>query len=394
MTAHLTFVAAATLFMGGCANLVTVDRQTKLPFDGNSEGIAIHLDAKQRVAFAKQFGVVCAEPSPDALSTIAASFGAGVSIPSQGAATIANSLTEAGSNIGLRTQSITLMRDTLYRICELYYGRALNGVQVMHLLGRSQDLTAAVLAIEQLTGTVAARQVVLGGSSAASAASSVSHTEALVEAAKENEKQKNEELEKAKGEQTKQQQAHDKAKADFEADPDNEGKKAALSEAATKLDAAKSDVAVKKAVADEAKKTREALEKARSAALTQAAAMSTTQGSFAPPVIVPDRVQLTEQTVTPIAQAVTHIVDSVVKKDNTTDSCLAMMTDVSPILRAQKLAADATVEGDKKVAQTTAEMVSAAYTWAVQFCMNALNARLQKEGGQPVATAATAPKRQ
>src|SRR6266851_2808607 len=93
----------------GCANITTLDRRTELPARAakEPEGLAIHLDAKQRLVFSGPRGV-CAEPSPDALSAVASSFGAGISVPSQGAGSVAQALQESAASIGLRTQSITL----------------------------------------------------------------------------------------------------------------------------------------------------------------------------------------------------------------------------------------------------------------------------------------------
>jgi len=77
--------------------------------------------------------MVCTEPSPDALSAFASAIGAGASVPTQGAASASGALHEAAASIGLRTQSITLMRDSLYRLCEAYYNGQLSKAQVMLL---------------------------------------------------------------------------------------------------------------------------------------------------------------------------------------------------------------------------------------------------------------------
>jgi hypothetical protein len=145
----------------------------------DGKGLAIHLDAQQRLVVfsANRY---CAEPSPDALAAYAASLGlSGSVLPTKSAAASAAMNSVAGS-IGLRTQSITLMRDTLYRICEQRLSNSISDEQVAVLLARSQDLTAVILAIEQLTGAVAAPSVALttaGGSSAL--ASLTANTQAL-----------------------------------------------------------------------------------------------------------------------------------------------------------------------------------------------------------------------
>ncbi len=173
---------------GGCANFETLERSTRLPH----HGLAIHLDAPQRLVFSDKDGNLCAEPSPDALQAYAASLGAGISAPSYGAASLAYALEASSASIGLRTQSITLMRDALYRICEASHNGSLVHGDVVQLLERSQDLTLGVLAIEQLTGAVVARQAILTSAANASAAANISNTQASL-----NNAMANEELKKA-----------------------------------------------------------------------------------------------------------------------------------------------------------------------------------------------------
>jgi uncharacterized protein YjbI with pentapeptide repeats len=132
-------------------------------------GTAIHLDGVQRVVFANNTGQLCAEPSPDALQSYAAAVGLGASKPGLGDANIAAALQTGSGSIGLRTQSITLMRDALFRICESAYNGFIKPLDVSQLLERSQDETLGILAIEQLTGAVGARQLALSGASTAGA---------------------------------------------------------------------------------------------------------------------------------------------------------------------------------------------------------------------------------
>lgn len=148
----------------GCANFNT-DRSTEIPAkskdgtDGGS-GKLVHLDAQQRVVITNGLGSICAEPSPDALAAYASAVGLGGSVPGKGAASIAQALQSTAGSIGLRTQSITLMRDALYRLCEAYSNKVVSPIMMPTLLARSLDLTAVIVAIEQLTGAVAASQVV------------------------------------------------------------------------------------------------------------------------------------------------------------------------------------------------------------------------------------------
>ena len=185
MKSNRTLAIAASMLIAttltGCANLFTLKRTTPIKDD-----TAIHLDAQQRLVLftKKEFTrekdtdeqentgegtgkqkktdkekyytkyTYCAEPSPDAISSYAASLGFDLSDPNQGEVSVAHEVGSAPNNMGLRTESITLMRDVFYRICEAYNNGGLTERQVSELFRRSQNLNAVVLAVEQLTGTV------------------------------------------------------------------------------------------------------------------------------------------------------------------------------------------------------------------------------------------------
>lgn len=167
------------LMSARCANMHTVGRTTQIPETG---GVAIHLDAQQRLVVASA-EAYCAEPSPDALSSYAASLGLGVSTPSNEAVSVTQALQSSTGSIGLRTQSITLMRDALYRMCEASRNNKLENWEVAAFLRRSQDLTAVVLAIEQLTGPLIANQILLKSDARAAAnATLLSNQDALNQA--------------------------------------------------------------------------------------------------------------------------------------------------------------------------------------------------------------------
>jgi hypothetical protein len=226
MNARHALLAIFAVALAGCANLSTVDRRSELP-DG---GKAVHLDAPQRIAFSNSKGWVCAEPSPDALQAYASSLGLGVTSPSANSASIAQSLSTSAGSIGLRTQSITLMRDALFRICELYYNDAISKDGAIQLLERSQDLTMGILAIEQLTGAVTAQQVVLTNSSAASAAAAINDTQ--------------KELDKAQADEAAKQTAADTAQTALEA------QKKVVADKTTAWNTAKADPTAKATQAD------------------------------------------------------------------------------------------------------------------------------------------------
>lgn len=319
----------------GCANLTTVDRTTSLPNKDGPDGKAIHLDAKQRLVVAKSFGAVCAEPSPDALSAFASALTAGVADARKTSVTVGSSLSETAASIGLRTQSITLMRDMLYRICEAYYGRAIDGPQVMQLLGRSQDRAIAALAIEQLTGVVSARQAALGTASSAAAMSNLQNVQSLLDAARADEAEKNAKLTQAteardkKGEEIQAKQAELANAADSE--------RAQLQAELDQLKAEKSSadqlVTLQKSSADDAKKNREMIEKARNSAYTS---VTTTANGTAALSDAITSATMDQKNTEAIANAVKQIVHETLKKSYIVDGCFALISRNRPKPKDEK----------------------------------------------------------
>lgn len=146
-----------------CANLDSIYRRTAVHrrYSGTSVDM-LFVDAKQRaIAIGSPTGgplEVCAEPSPDALSAYAASIsGEGQSEAVKAA--IKAAFGESAGSFGLRTQSITLLRDYMYRICEAYRNGKYDSHQVAVIHRRFQTVMVGLLAIEQLTGAVVASQV-------------------------------------------------------------------------------------------------------------------------------------------------------------------------------------------------------------------------------------------
>lgn len=164
-------VGSVAVALTGCGNLNTAYRSE------TSDGLkAISIDAKQRFAFIKtdakkNTAIVCPEPSPDALSA------GGVSISIDGSkASVADlkaalGTAEQTATIGLRTQSIQLLRDQLAYLCLLRMsdpeGGGLNAREYLTLFKRYQVATLGVLAIEQLTGVVKSPPVTVSASGSA-----------------------------------------------------------------------------------------------------------------------------------------------------------------------------------------------------------------------------------
>ena len=158
------------IYLMGCAKLTHYTNQKDL-LKSDDNASVVFIDAKQRAVIAsnivfgdEKYRAFCTEPSPDALSTFAASQGFSLTKPD--ALDIAQflSISEGAGSIGLRTQSIQLMRDAMYRLCEGYLAGALSDLSWQTLHRRLQSTMVAILAIEQLTGTVRPQNVTLSGS--------------------------------------------------------------------------------------------------------------------------------------------------------------------------------------------------------------------------------------
>jgi hypothetical protein len=154
-------IAVGALSLVSCAsigNLAAVNKKETLGSGfGSKSPAGVFIDAEQRAVLSNQrtdrdLRVVCAEPAPDALSAIAAQAGVSVSDISN-AVSAEGGVSEAAANIGLRTQTIQTLRDGFYRVCEAYMN-GLSEEQYSIMLRRFQTNMIALLAIEQLTGSV------------------------------------------------------------------------------------------------------------------------------------------------------------------------------------------------------------------------------------------------
>ena len=299
-----------------------VDRNGSSRLEGS--GLAIHLDAPQRLAFTKP-GFVCAEPSPDALQAYASSLGSGLNIPNTASAAVANALSTSSGSIGLRTQSITLMRDHLYRICEAAYSGSITDLDVAQLLRRSQDMTLGILAIEQLTGAVVARQVAISTSANADASANLAATQQSLAAAREEERLAKEASSEAEAKQAAQQKVVDAQQGvvnNAQPGPDKDRAEEDLKKEKKQLQL-DTDAAIdaKKNYEDAQEITKEIeknLGKAMATARTAAAGKAELSGGD-----YSSRVDAA--TAKDISQAATTIVDKIIFKSHLVDSCISII---------------------------------------------------------------------
>lgn len=329
MYQHALLAALSLSLLGGCANLSTVSRTSALP----DSAVAVHLDSAQRLVYANKNGFLCAEPTPDALQSYANAFGGSAGTRSNEAVSLSNAFTANAMGVGLHTQSITLMRDILYRICEQSHNGRLSNMDVTQLLQRAQDLTLGVLAIEQLTGAVTARQPMLINTAASSAASAINDTQAQLEIARKREEAGKAALEAATSGQTAAKTALDAADAALAAEktkPAGEQDADAIAALSEKVAALQSELTLREGAtqaADASYKSAVAATRAIEAMAEGrvASANSATGGAgvFADPG---SRTGLDKAATEKIAAATVDIVKAVINKGHLTDSCMNFFT--------------------------------------------------------------------
>ena len=120
----------------------------------------------------------CAEPSPDVFSVVAQALSAGGTFGQtadpkaiEAALSMAFSSSEQGSTIP-RTQTINMLRELMYRTCERWLNGELGDTEMPIQAARDQRLMVSILAIEQLTGAVTPKPVVIGSSAKSGAGGS------------------------------------------------------------------------------------------------------------------------------------------------------------------------------------------------------------------------------
>jgi len=112
---------------------------------------------------------VCAEPSPDALQSLVSS---GKEFSAEHSGTLIKLLDERSERseyVGLRTQTIQLLRDAYFRLCEAFLNDGIDAITYDVLQRRFQSQVVALLAVEQLTGAATAQQVSGKGTTASNA---------------------------------------------------------------------------------------------------------------------------------------------------------------------------------------------------------------------------------
>jgi hypothetical protein len=162
-------VLFASLMLSACSG-GTIFKQSAI---GDVEVLSI--DARQRLVLngRDQNGkrIVCSEPSPDAIAAQAAALAASGASPNGVNAGLAASLSESVGSIAMRTQTIQLLRDGYFRICEARLNGQIDEDEYQRTLRFIDEFIVAVSAIEALGGRVVAPAITIGAKGNASVTS-------------------------------------------------------------------------------------------------------------------------------------------------------------------------------------------------------------------------------
>jgi hypothetical protein len=144
-------VIIVILVVSGCnrPHLKTISIDDSAP-----SGISV--DARQRLVIVTDKGgpehnqrVICAEPSPDAFLALAASGKADVAFAGKEIGAQAAIAQKIGA-IGKRTQTIQLLRDSLYRACEAYMNGVIEKNEYRRIMAAYDELLITLVAVESL----------------------------------------------------------------------------------------------------------------------------------------------------------------------------------------------------------------------------------------------------
>lgn len=313
------------LCLAGCGNFMSIHRENDISPSGDGGARLTLADAKQRAVISSRKAagqtVVCAEPSPDVMQALAASNSLAFTDEKR-TAQIANQLSDSAANIGLRTQSIQLLRDGMYRLCEGYAGGALTATEFSSLQRRYQNLMLGLLAIEQLTGAVSGPQTAITTGGMASVGALQAELKTL-EAAWKTESDALSDLEKAhqiaKQEMVKAKSSLQAIDEKIKAAEDDDSKKELLKERETaeadvltknaETDRLARNISTQKALVDSAKHAIQSAQAKVSAATSSQAQFNQMRAAHDPKVTAE------------VANGVQKIVTTVISTSFTQESC-------------------------------------------------------------------------
>lgn len=139
---------------GGCADS-TIHKRSSI-----ADVETLSLDAKQRVVFAGQRQdypgerILCTEPMPDALVARAAVLSASGNFSQTGGlgggGGAAGGSSESAASLSFRNESIQMLRDGYFRLCEAYMNGALTKTQYQDMITNADTFMVVISALQTL----------------------------------------------------------------------------------------------------------------------------------------------------------------------------------------------------------------------------------------------------
>ncbi|MDZ4253388.1 MAG: hypothetical protein U1A72_12545 [Sulfuritalea sp.] len=111
--------------------------------------------------------ILCTEPSPDVATTLANSFGVGVSILGQGSLSLSAQQVEGLVQLGERTAAIQLLRDKMYQTCLAYANGAVSGTMYTLIMSRLDDTIVTLSLGDNAAGAFGRKLAGIGGEATA-----------------------------------------------------------------------------------------------------------------------------------------------------------------------------------------------------------------------------------
>ena len=155
----LVGAAAMLAALGACDHV----RQHNVSRDGNELTVVEGNMADHLTLVGKRDSVdpvVCMSPSPDAIKATALSLAAGGGTPKAGGNAALGTSTSSAF-VGLRNQTVQLLRDGYYRLCEAYINKAISREQYNLAIVNMPQVFALMMTIDAVAGAAIAPAVVI-----------------------------------------------------------------------------------------------------------------------------------------------------------------------------------------------------------------------------------------
>ena len=158
-------LAGVAALAAGCADS-TIHKQSSV------SGVdTLSVDAKQRLVYVANRSagegerVTCSEPMPDGLVARAAAGAASGNFTlvggNSGGGGVSGGSSESAASIGFRNETVQLLRDGYFRMCEAYMNGALTTEQYQHMILNADTFMVVVSALQTLGGNPVAPGVAI-----------------------------------------------------------------------------------------------------------------------------------------------------------------------------------------------------------------------------------------